>query len=263
MTLNIVSSFNGVSDPDAAAYIEAVEAADGELLEFAVGKAINDFVLGCKADGIWNAIKASCVLAGARTLNGALVPLVGTAPTNFNFVPSDYNRKTGLKGNSSNKYLDSKYSTSNLQAGNASQSVYYSIPHSGTFSYQLGARALTPSVITSQVANTSTNSFVVHTQNNNPNIFYGNQGVATFVGGSRLGTTKEIRRMNGASYIDSSAALTLPALDYFVFASNVDGVATSFTNAALAFYHIGESLDLALLDARVTTLINAFGAAIP
>ena len=263
MTLNIVSSFNGVSDPDAAAYIEAVEAADGELLEFAVGKAINDFVLGCKSDGIWDAIKASCILAGARTLNGALVPLAGAAPTNYNFVAGDYDRKTGLKGNSSNKYLDSNYSASNLQTGSASQSVYYSIPHSGSFSFQLGARTLTPSIIASQVANTSINNFVVQTQNNNPSIFYGNRGVATFVGGSRLGTTEEIRRMNGASYIDSSAALTLPALNYFVFASNVDGVASIFTNAALAFYHIGEALDLALLDARVTDLINAFGAAIP
>jgi hypothetical protein len=30
-----------------------------------------------------------------------------------------------------------------------------------------------------------------------------------------------------------------------------------------AFYSIGESLDLALLDARVTALITAFGVAIP
>ena len=34
-------------------------------------------------------------------------------------------------------------------------------------------------------------------------------------------------------------------------------------NARLAFYSIGESLDLALLDARVTDLINAFAVTIP
>jgi hypothetical protein len=34
-------------------------------------------------------------------------------------------------------------------------------------------------------------------------------------------------------------------------------------SARLAFYSIGESLNLALLDARVTTLINDFAAAIP
>jgi hypothetical protein len=36
-----------------------------------------------------------------------------------------------------------------------------------------------------------------------------------------------------------------------------------YTNSRLAFYSIGESLELALLDARVTDLINAFAAAIP
>jgi hypothetical protein len=40
-------------------------------------------------------------------------------------------------------------------------------------------------------------------------------------------------------------------------------IGVSYANARLAFYSIGESLDLALLDARVTDLINAFAAAIP
>jgi hypothetical protein len=52
-------------DPDAAAYITAVETADGQALEEKTKIAIDNFVLGCKADGIWDAIKASCILAGA------------------------------------------------------------------------------------------------------------------------------------------------------------------------------------------------------
>jgi hypothetical protein len=94
-------------DADAVAYIDAVEAADGQALETATRMAINSFVKGCKADGIWPAIKASCILAGARTRLGALTPLAGTAPTSFNFVDGDYNRKTGLVGDGSTKYLDS------------------------------------------------------------------------------------------------------------------------------------------------------------
>jgi hypothetical protein len=85
-------------DPDAAAYLRAVEAADGQALETPVKRAVDDFFRGTKADGIWDAIKASCILCGARTLAGALVPLVGTAPTNNNFVDADYNRETGLSG---------------------------------------------------------------------------------------------------------------------------------------------------------------------
>jgi hypothetical protein len=47
-----------------------------------------------------------------------------------------------------------------------------------------------------------------------------------------------------------------------VFARNNQETADAYTTARIAFYSIGESLDLALLDARITTLINALDAAI-
>ena len=96
------------NDADVDAYLNAVEAADGQELEAGVITAVETFVLGCKSDGIWSAIIASCLLAGARTLSGALVPLVvAAAPTNFNFVSADYDRESGLLGNGTNKYLNS------------------------------------------------------------------------------------------------------------------------------------------------------------
>jgi len=104
-------------DADASTYIEAVEAADTQALETGVRYAINDFVIGCKNDGIWDAIKACCILAGARTLAGALVPLVGPDPNSFYFVAGDYNRKTGLKGNGSNQYIDTNYKISYSPTG--------------------------------------------------------------------------------------------------------------------------------------------------
>jgi hypothetical protein len=64
-------------DPDAAAYLRAVEAADGQALETPVKRAVDDFFRGTKADGTFSALKASCILCGARTLAGALVPLAG------------------------------------------------------------------------------------------------------------------------------------------------------------------------------------------
>jgi hypothetical protein len=48
-----------------------------------------------------------------------------------------------------------------------------------------------------------------------------------------------------------------------VYATNWVAGGFLISNPRLAFYSIGESLDLALLDARVTDLINAFAAAIP
>jgi hypothetical protein len=68
------------------------------------------------------------------------------------------------------------------------------------------------------------------------------------------------RNSSSATYTASSSS---PASgDIHVFSRNLTGSNTVF-NGRLAFYSIGESLDLAKLDARVTDLINAFGAAIP
>jgi hypothetical protein len=73
--------FNGIgsqplpTDADALDYLARVKTADGAGVEQGVAMAVDGFVKGCKADGIWDAIKASCIMAGARTLTGALVPL--------------------------------------------------------------------------------------------------------------------------------------------------------------------------------------------
>jgi hypothetical protein len=48
-----------------------------------------------------------------------------------------------------------------------------------------------------------------------------------------------------------------------LFSRNIADTLTFFTTSRLAFYSIGEALDLARLDSRVTDLINAIGAAIP
>ena len=97
--LNERGFFGEGFDPDALDYINRVETADGERLEPRVRTAINQFVLGCKADGIWTSLVTSCIMAGARTVAGAITPLVGNAPTNNNFVAGDYSRTLGLLGN--------------------------------------------------------------------------------------------------------------------------------------------------------------------
>jgi hypothetical protein len=93
-------------DRDAARYIAAVEAADGQALEAGVVSAYRELIAGLKTDGNWNALRGAGIMAGARTLTGALVPLVGLAPVNNNFVGGDYVRKTGIRGAGATKWLD-------------------------------------------------------------------------------------------------------------------------------------------------------------
>lgn len=262
MSLRINSDFNGVTDPDAGAYIAAVEAADGQLLEFAVGKAINDFVVGCKNDGIWSAIKASCILAGARTLSGALVPLAGTAPTNNNFVSGDYNRKTGLVGNGSTKYLNSNRAENADPLSNAHWSVFPTVRASQNQAYigtQFSAGTSLSGAYRSVDAGTEQNIIRLRTISVAAETVAATLTQSTLLGASRNSSASYIQRLSGVNRTVTAIELTPKTATYQIFGE----VGGSYSNARLAFYSIGESLDLALLDARVTALINAFGAAIP
>jgi hypothetical protein len=250
------------TDPDAQAYLQAVEAADGQALEFEVARAIDNFVLGCKADGIWDAIKASCILAGARTLTGALVPLVGTAPTNFNFVSGDYNRKTGLVGDGSTKYLDSNRADSADPQNNFHASVYASVAATGTHAYLAGSPTSAPSSQTLIARNNSTNSIDFRCRSDSSGILAGSPGQSLFLGISRSVSTNFSVRQNTSTTSASKSSGTPASDNILVFARNTSPVGL-YSDARLAFYSIGESLNLALLDARVTDLINAFDTAIP
>ena len=264
MSLRINSDFNGVTDPDAGAYIAAVEAADGnQLLEFGVGKAINDFVVGCKQDRIWDAIKASCILAGARTTNGALVPLKGTAPTPVNFdliSNTDYNRKTGLVGDGSTKYLNSNRNNNADPQDNRHLAVYASTA-SSVFNFTR--------LIQAGVGNNGSSFIVTSTSNSQPYIvgLSTNAGTlssvlstqAGFLGASRTTSSALFFRAANSSSSLANTSQSPVSGNYFVIGKPSE----QHSNARLAFYSIGESLDLALLDARVTALITAFGVAIP
>jgi hypothetical protein len=248
-------------DPDAQAYITAVETADGQALEFGVQSAYNDFVVGCKADGIWDAIKASCILAGARTLSGSLAPLKGTAPTNFNFVSGDYNRKTGLVGNGSTKYLDSNRNNNADPQDNNHNAVFINTLSGGAQAY-LGAGLIDSGANALQISA----NFNIVTRSRNSINGAGNSA-ATHAAGlyahSRAASTDYTARIGGVDYTNTQASQGPFNGSLLVFARGTTSAPQNFSNGRLAFYSIGESLDLALLDARVTTLITAIAAAIP
>lgn len=247
-------------DRDALRYIAAVEAADQQSLEPAVRKAISDFITGCKADGIWSAINASCILAGARTLAGALVPLVGTAPTNVNFVSGDYNRKTGLIGNGATKCLDSNRNNNADPQNNVHLAVYASTVSTSSRAY-MGAGGGEPGATTIGDSGSTTlfarcRSSVADTE--------ANYNAAGLLGISRSASGSFVMRGGGASTNKTRNSDGAVAANYLVFGLRTgSGSNLVFSPSRIAYYSIGESLNLASLDSRVSTLINAIGAAIP
>ena len=248
---------NRLFDPDARDYILRVEAADGERLESQVRGAINDFVLGCKADGIWTSLVTSCIMAGARTVAGAITPLVGNAPTNNNFVAGDYSRKLGLLGNDSNKYLATGYNnndTTNFPQNNTHISCFVSVSQTdgsgilvGTIT-TIGGRLIlyyntTTNIIGRNRSNTASGSIT--------------QAPLGFQGTSRNNSVNFDYRFTSSSGAVSSTVIatsTVPTNELLgVFAT---GSGTTFSAARMSFYSIGKSLTLSSLDSRVTTLMN-------
>jgi hypothetical protein len=248
-------------DGSASAYIAAVEAADGQSLEAGVKTAINDFVVGCKADGIWDAIKASCILAGARTLSGSLVPLAGTAPTNNNFVSGDYDRKTGLVGNAVNKYLNSNRNNNADPQNSCHQSCYFTAAGSAGDMFVLGAGVVDAG--STSLARLVGGSLAVRNRSASDGGFFGSSSSLGLYASNRASSTAITVRSAQTNTTQSLNSQTPFNANVFVFGSNTGSVVSLPTNSRLAFYSIGESLDLALLDARVTALITAFGVAIP
>jgi hypothetical protein len=245
------------SDADVNSYILAVEAADGQQLEQGVISAVESFVVGCKSDGIWSAIKASCILAGARTLSGALVPLVGTAPTNANFVSGDYNRETGLIANGSTKRLVSENNNTLAQNNNH---IYIRITDEdtrtvsagimGTSNGVSGATYLRRSGSTAFQAASMNISFIARTATN----VKWSQGC-----GIARGSSSQVQWLeNSVSRTTSLASQTPRNEAIYVFNIGTGG----YTTSRGCFFSIGESLNLALLDTRVSTLMTDLAAAI-
>ena len=273
--LTLAKTYVGIDDPDAANYIALVEAADTAAgspggLETATKVAIHSFVKGCKADGIWTAIKASCILAGARTLSGALVPLVGTAPTNNNFVSGDYNRKTGLVGDGSTKWLNTNRNNNADPQDSFHLSAWVSTAAtSGINDYPayigFDAIGLSKSGL-SHIGrlNSNSTSLYVRARMSAPSgesDALVNQGAATgLVALSRASSTTYTARAGQTNTVFTRTSATAQSGNIGVLYLQNTG---TYSNGRVAFYSIGESLDLAKLDARVANLITAFGAAIP
>jgi hypothetical protein len=254
-------------DKDAADYINRVEIADGQRLEETTRKAFNSFVVGCKADNTWDAIKASCILAGARTLAGALIPLKGIAPTNNNFVAADYDRKSGLKGNASNKWINTNKAWDDEMAfDDFSAGVFVTeLPTAIENSRLLECANFTSAGLTGITYNIAASIMVVFNRagasNSPPRSFSSTLNANQFVGMNRIGNNWNSRL--GMTIHSANSSATSPVSSYNWHLYRESGTsAGQHTNARQSFYFLGTNLNLSLMQPKVNQLMtdinNAF-----
>jgi hypothetical protein len=248
-------------DADARAYLAAVRIADGSNLEPAVAKAISDFVVGTKADGTWSLITASCILMGAKTLNGALVPLKGPTPTGINLAAGDYNRETGIKGNGVDKAINTN------RAGNADGqnslhfAVYISEAHTG---------AANGAYIASGNLNQTSASGLFRGGGLGSHTYrIRGQSIANATtppgafAGVRVDSTTAVLYGDSAATNTSATSVTAAATNWWVLGNNSTGTTNQFPcDGRVAFYSVGAAISSNSLLTRIATLYAAIGAAL-
>jgi hypothetical protein len=197
---------------------------------------------------------------GARTLSGALTPLVGTAPTNNGpFVSGDYNRKTGLLGDGVGKYLDSNRNNNADPQNSFHMCVYAPVTLDTLDRSQMGAGSGANGA--SQIAgNATTFGYRVRAttiSTSFPNLVPG------FLGVGRSTSAAHVARANSTDISANVTSQTPYNGNILVYCrSNSSDVPGLFAASRFAFYSIGESLTFSTLESRVVTLYNAIGAAI-
>jgi hypothetical protein len=259
------------TDQDALNYVLSVENADGERLEEKVKTAIGNFVVGCKNDGIWDSIKESCLIGGARTLQGALLPLKGNAPTNINFVSADYNRKTGITSRFGDlKSLKAGSKNLDYPRDNVHAAVYVTQPLDIWNDYFF---FLAQSASSSLFLKVSVDQFIFTLRKCTfgTNVTYWNSDYSAETFSGLVGTSKSNSlsiegRINGNSYTQTLQPCTSSSLisrayrqsDIYLLTNSPNS--TNYYNyspGTIGFYSLGENIDLAKLENRLKIYFDA------
>jgi hypothetical protein len=256
--------------------------ANGGTISTTVLRAVSDFCAAIDRNSLRDRFARLSIFSGGN-LSGSLVPLyrsfsyggtlIGSATdTNVNFVSGDFaetGATGGLKGNGTNKHLatglgqsslgtgtnlhlsasatslESVFAGSNrivlgaFNTGNSGLMQLYAVGSPGRMS-QIGSNGGVSPVITSP---TSVESHFIGVRRS---VTDG----AIYSGGSLAGTNTSL------------AASQNYALPFFVFATNVNGVASSFSAARMRLYSIGLGMtnaQAAAFSAAVAALNTALG----
>jgi hypothetical protein len=114
-------------DADAQDYFDRIVAA-GSTIDTTARAAVNDFVVGCKADSIWTLLLDVGTFCGSNLVAGVTkLKTFGAIQDEYsaaNFVNGDFSQSTGLTGNGSDKYLDTGLTASSLTSGSSGICLY-------------------------------------------------------------------------------------------------------------------------------------------
>lgn len=255
----------GVYDTDVQTWITGVEAAEGQTLEASVKTAVNDFVVGLKADGEWDKLHTICLFGGVRSITGASVPLKGTTPTSYNFVDADLSRSLGIKGDydllpANAKFFNHNVKMTSFPEDNCQMWTYMTErPNQGS-----ELRSIMGLTNCQFRHSTTTNWNLTMFGRSSSSYSFTNGTSVGLIGFSRSSTTEVTFRAAQTSSLQAKTSVALSTYDIFSFAYNFNGDTTPEGNSSprLLMVGIGNAAgDLANTESRLDTLKAALVAA--
>ena len=250
-------------DPDAQAMF-AARAAVGDAVPTAYKNAINRYVLDLKAiSGHWASIVQLVVMAGATTINGACIAIKGNNLTPINMVNGDVDIKTGVKGNSTDKYLQTGYSGNPSGTGQDNFHSYGYVTEADT---SPSVRALFGSG-----GGASGRRLMVHDPISGGTTLFRLNGTASFSkagrtagdhGYSRGSSSSFTSLVTGTSTTHTDTSVTPSSGPHYILARGPDtgSTATLYTNARILIWALGANVTLADYQTPRATLITALNA---
>lgn len=231
-------------DSDAQSYIDRVERASNGAMHPVAKLAINQFVVEAKRFDLWDKIDTCCILMGARTVTGALIPLKGTAPTGQGTLSSLYaiNNQPGIDfdANTSN-YINTNRKVNADPANNHHVAVIvggmdnnaYIGADNGSTAGSKFIGAAGDSLTWRSIPSTSTSvtSGVIET-------------TPQFLGFSRSNSADFDVYRNGALANLTSPSGGQDSQNFYVGVNNNSNSRSSPTSAQISFYSLGAALDL-------------------
>ena len=253
-------------DPDAQAYVDELDTLAGTSLEIPVRAAIDDLVVGLKADGLLASIEHCYLFCGPKTMSGTLMslksPAISFDDLNESGVEpfSDLNldRVNGVATRTG--YVQSLFTpglaTDAMTTSNAHIAAY--VTDAGTQGFYPWSSSTDSAYFMCEWNGTSTASFRLGSGST-----FADTALTTaqLLGAARQSTTA-LETITGTgttnSHSDTATAIAAQAIGV-VGARGGQGGAT-YSDSRIAFASYGDYLDLAALRSRVNTYVAAIAA---
>lgn len=256
MLSQVISNSRRRFHPVAKAWIDAVEAEDGQALEGDVRLINNQFIRELESANLLNKISSLVVKMSARTLDGALINVIspGSSWINNGFLPGDYNRTTGLIGNGTTKYLNTGRASSADPQNDHSMWTHATTPANTFGMCYMGAGLLSDTGSTGMRVAVTTTNVNFNSRASTANTDTG-ANAAGLIGMFRSNSSDFTSIGNGATAVNTRTSQSPNISNVFDYASGNGGTPTDFSNHRSCMSAMGIAINLVALRVVVNNYI--------